>query len=71
MMIRGGGAGVRVGAVLPTHRGRRVRPMAWVAGVVGVVAGVVMMVVVVVVISGMVGDQLWRGRGSCGVPRHV
>ena len=58
-------------AVLPGHRGRLVLTMAGVAGVVGVVAGVVMVMMVVVVITRVVGDQLWRGRGSGGVPRHV
>lgn len=60
-----------MGAVLPGPRGRLVLTMPGVAGVVGVVAGVVMVMVVIVVIPRVVGDQLWRGRGSAGVPRHV
>ena len=57
--------------VFPGPRGRRVLTMPTIAGVVGVVAGVVMVMVVVVVVTGVVRDQLWRGRGGRGVPRHV
>ena len=59
-----------MGTVLP-GTWRLILTMACVARVVRVVAGVVMVMMMVVMLSRVVRHQLWWGRGSCGVPRHV